>query len=231
VSELECHEEPPRRGIAARREFWRALTEPATSDHFGSQRARRYDSGMNAVVLDGFHDGRGQDVLDITADALAQAGYATEITPLREKAIAPCLGCFGCWVRTPGECVIDDEGRDVARAVARCDLLVYFTPVTFGGVSSELKKAVDRLIPNISPFFARVQGETHHQRRYGRSASLIGLGVLPAPDREAEALFKTLVEDNATNFRSPRTAVAVLALDRPDTFGATLGGLVEAVAR
>jgi hypothetical protein len=115
--------------------------------------------------------------------------------------------------------------------VARCDVLVYFTPVTFGGVSSELKKAVDRLIPNISPFFARVQEETHHQRRYPRSASLIGLGVLPTPNRDAEALFKTLVEDNATNFRSPRTAVAVLALDHSDTFEATLRELVEAVTR
>ena len=105
----------------------------------------------------------------------------------------------------------------MARSLARADVIVYFTPVTFGGVSSELKKALDRMIPNISPFFAKVEGETHHQKRYAQPASLIGLGVLPAPDREAEALFKTLVEDNATNLRSPRTAVAVLALDRPDT--------------
>jgi multimeric flavodoxin WrbA len=186
---------------------------------------------MNAVVLDGFRGSEGQGILAVLADALAQSGYGTEVVALREKAIAPCLGCFGCWIKTPGECVIDDDGRAVARAAVRSDLLVYVTPVTFGGFSSELKKAVDRLIPNISPFFARVQGETHHQRRYRRCPSLIGLGVLPQPDREAEAIFKTLVEHNALNWRSPRTAAAVVALDRPDDIKAIARGLIEAVAR
>jgi hypothetical protein len=186
---------------------------------------------MNAVVLDGFFSSEGQGILAVLADALAQSGYGTEVVALREKTIAPCLGCFGCWIQTPGECVIDDEGRDVARAVARCDLLVYFSPVTFGGVSSELKKALDRLIPNISPFFTRVQGETHHQKRYPRPALLIGLGVLPHPDREAETLFKALVEDNAVNLRSPRVAVGVVALDTPDAVAMIVRELVEAVTQ
>jgi multimeric flavodoxin WrbA len=186
---------------------------------------------MNAVVLDGFRDETGQGVLAALRDALSGARFEAEVITLRTKTIAPCLGCFGCWVKTPGECVIDDEGRDVARSLARADLIVYFTPVTFGGVSSELKKALDRMIPNISPFFAKVQGETHHQKRYARPASLVGLGVLPQHDREAEALFKTLVEDNAVNLRSPRTAAGVVALDSPDAMTAIVRGLVEAVAR
>jgi multimeric flavodoxin WrbA len=32
---------------------------------------------------------------------------------LRELAIAPCTGCFGCWTRTPGECVVEDSARDI----------------------------------------------------------------------------------------------------------------------
>jgi multimeric flavodoxin WrbA len=186
---------------------------------------------MNAVVLDGFRGVEGQSILAVLTEALAQTGYGTEVVALRDKTIAPCLGCFGCWIKTPGECVIDDAGRDVARAVARCDLLVYFSPVTFGGVSSELKKAVDRLIPNISPFFARVQEETHHQKRYPRCPSLIGLGTLPQSNREAETVFKTLVERNALNFRSPRTAAAVAALDGTSDVAAIARGLIEAVAR
>jgi multimeric flavodoxin WrbA len=186
---------------------------------------------MNAVVLDGSSNEANRGILATLTQAIAETGYTAEVIALREKRIAPCLGCFGCWIKTPGECVIDDAGRDVARAVARCDLLVYFTPVTFGGVSSELKKAVDRLIPNISPFFARVQEETHHQKRYPRCPSLIGLGTLPQSNREAETVFKTLVERNALNFRSPRTAAAVVALDGTSDVAAIARGLIEAVAR
>ncbi len=58
----------------------------------------------------------------------------------------------------PGECARDDDGRRVAREVIRSNLAVFLTPVTFGGYSSVLKGAVDRLIPLGSPFFARVGG-------------------------------------------------------------------------
>jgi len=183
---------------------------------------------MNALVLDGSRGEEGRAVLAALAEALERAGHAAEVIALRDKEIAPCRGCFGCWVKTAGECVIDDDGRAVARAIARCDILVYLTPVTFGGVSSELKKAVDRMIPNISPFFARIRGETHHQRRYRRSQRLIGLGILPQQDRQAEALFKTLVERNALNFHAPRTAVAVVT--PTSDLAATTSALVEAVA-
>jgi multimeric flavodoxin WrbA len=186
---------------------------------------------MNAVVLDGSIDEANRSILATLTQAIAESGHTAEVIALREKTIAPCLGCFGCWVKTPGECVIDDDGRAVAQAAVRSDILVYVTPVTFGGFSSELKKAVDRLIPNISPFFAKVQGETHHRRRYARSPSLIGLGVLPQPDREAEAIFKTLVEHNALNWRSPRTAAGVVALDSPDAMEDIVRGLVKAVRR
>ncbi|MEN6370209.1 MAG: NAD(P)H-dependent oxidoreductase [Thermotogota bacterium] len=183
---------------------------------------------MNALVLDGSRGEECRNALAALQEALAEAGYTTEVVPLRERTIAPCRGCFGCWVTTAGECVIDDAGRHVAKEAARCDLLVYLTPVTFGGVSSELKKAVDRMIPNILPFFARVNGETHHRRRYRTSPRLIGLGILPRPDREAENIFKTLVEHNGLNLRTPRTAAAV-ATPQSD-LRATACALVKAVA-
>jgi hypothetical protein len=183
---------------------------------------------MNALVLDGSRGTECRGALAALQRALAEAGYATEVIPLHERTIAPCRGCFGCWVKTAGECVIDDEGRQVARAIARCDLLVYLTPVTFGGVSSELKKALDRMIPNISPFFARVRGETHHQRRYRKTPRLIGLGILSQLDREAERVFKTLVERNGLNLRTPRTAAAVVTPE--SDLLATASALVKAVA-
>ena len=186
---------------------------------------------MNAVLLDGSRGDECRGALVALQEALAGAGCTTEVVSLREKKIAPCRGCFGCWVKTAGECVIDDDGRHVARSIARCDVLGYLTPVTFGGVSSELKKAIDRMIPNISPFFARVYGEKHHQRRYERSQRLVGLGTLPRPDREAETLFKTLIQRNALNFHSPRTAAAVVTLEPTSDVAATARGLIEAVMR
>jgi hypothetical protein len=51
--------------------------------------------------------------------------------------LAHCLGCFGCWLKTPGMCVEDDAGRQVARAIVQSDTTVLYTPATFGGYSPD----------------------------------------------------------------------------------------------
>jgi len=57
---------------------------------------------------------------------------------LRDIEVAPCIGCFKCWVNTPGECVFDDEQRRIYADMASSDTIVIITPITFGGYSSEL---------------------------------------------------------------------------------------------
>ena len=158
-----------------------------------------------ARILDG---GRADGVSTLRAREIAEAflrekGWEVDIIRLADIRIAPCMGCFGCWVKTPGECVVDDAGRDVARRVVQSDLVIYLTPVLFGGYSPELKKAVDRLIPNILPFFRRVKGEVHHVKRYARSARLVGIGILPDRNEEEAEIFETLVRRNAINMHAP----------------------------
>lgn len=111
--------------------------------------------------------------------------------------------------------MISDAGCDVAKAVIQSGLTVFLTPVAFGGYSSELKKAVDRLIPLISPFFRRVRGEVHHRPRYRRYPLLLGVGLLDHSDPEGEEIFARHIARNAINLRSPAHAAEVLFTD-PD---------------
>ena len=135
---------------------------------------------------------------------------------MRDIPLAHCQGCFECWTTTPGLCKTDgDAGREIAAAVIKSDLMVILTPVTFGGYSSEIKKAMDRVICVVLPFFRRVDGEVHHSRRYRKYPALAAIGVLGAPDEEEERIFRTLVERNARNLDSPVTAVSVLPAGAP----------------
>lgn len=167
---------------------------------------------MQAVILDGSRTG--EDALSaahgILLDELPRMGWETETFVLRELDISYCQGCFECWVKTPGVCVSTGAGRDIAKAVIQSDLTVFLTPVTFGGYSSELKKAVDHLIGLVSPFFLRIGGETHHKRRYARYPRLLGVGALSQADEESERIFTTLVERNAINMHSPSHAAGVV---------------------
>ena len=89
------------------------------------------------------------------------------------------------------------------------------TPVTFGGYSSELKKALDHLAPNILPILARFGGETHHPMRYGRTPALAVFGILPEPDAECEKIFETLVRRNVLNMRPPVWVSGVFFRSQP----------------
>jgi hypothetical protein len=141
---------------------------------------------------------------------LRQRAFVEREIILCDEKIAFCTGCFGCWIKTPGECVISDAGRAVTREFIESDLVVFLSPVTFGGYSAELKKALDRLIPILSPFFIKIDGECHHKKSYERYPRLAMLGLLPAADAEATTVFKTLASRNAINMHTPAFAVETI---------------------
>ena len=167
---------------------------------------------MKATILDG--ERQGEELLTLARAALVaeleRLGWEVELISLRQLKIKHCLGCFGCWIQTPGICVQDDAARGVTRSLARSDLAVFLTPVTFGGYSSELKKVLDRSIGLIMPFFHKVKGEVHHLKRYDHAALIVGLGWLPQADEESERIFATLLERNAINLHAPAYAAGVV---------------------
>jgi multimeric flavodoxin WrbA len=105
---------------------------------------------------------------------------------------------------------MDDPARYIAKLAVDSDLLVLITPVLFGCYSPEVKKALERLIPNISPFFVKINGEVHHKSRYSGYAGLVCIGILPGPDPESERIFKTLAGRNAINFHAPSHSAAII---------------------
>ncbi len=167
---------------------------------------------------------------------LREAGSEVRGYSMRDVPLAHCQGCFECWTTSPGLCKTDgDAGREIAEAMIGSDLMVLLTPITFGGYSSEIKKAMDRSICLVLPFFRRVDGEVHHRRRYPGYPALAAVGVLGAPDEEQERIFRTLVERNARNMDSPVTAVCVLPAGAPpavlrDRLQAGLEPAIEQVA-
>lgn len=172
---------------------------------------------MKALVLDG---GREGDVLTAAAvagmvSALGEIRVDVISVPLRNRDIAMCMGCFGCWTRTPGECVVRDDASDVLHSYVGSDVAAYVTPVTFGGYSSLLKTILDRLIPVLDPRFTTVGGEVHHRLRYGRCPKTIVLGTLPSPDPEAERLFADLAARNGLNIHQTVEAEVLVGVTDP----------------
>jgi multimeric flavodoxin WrbA len=174
---------------------------------------------MKALVLNGSKTEKSaiNTVSDYLVDFLRINGHEADVMVLRNENIASCLGCFGCWLKTPGECVIKDAGNDLPRKVVQSDAVFLLTPVNFGMYSSELKKAMDRFpCPVLLPFFTKINGEIHHGNRYDKYPSLIAIGALPHPDKESESTFATLVARNAINLHTTAVSSFVYSTDTPN---------------
>ena len=80
--------------------------------------------------------------------------------------IGPCIGCFCCWRKTPGECVIKDGYENMGALIHHADEVVVISKYTYGGFSAFVKNVFDRCISYVLPQFEVIKGETHHKRRY-----------------------------------------------------------------
>ena len=156
---------------------------------------------MRAVIFNGELEAQPvlQALSGVARSLLVDAGMDVREFILRDLKVAYCSGCFGCWGKTPGACVIQDAGRDAGVAAAKSDLLVFLTPVTFGGYSSELKKAVDRLIFFLLPYFTTMEGLTRHPPRFDRHPALLALGMQASASEASSRLFHTIVQRNSVN--------------------------------
>ncbi len=157
---------------------------------------------MKALILNGAlkEDKSMITINRLIEEMLIEQGHEVESILLHEKEIGECIGCFGCWVKSPGICVIDDYGRILTETIINKDIVIYLTPVVYGGYSSELKKALDRTIPLLLPFFKKINGEVHHKERYKSYPNVIVLGIMPHEDNEMEEIFNSLIKRNGLNW-------------------------------
>lgn len=117
---------------------------------------------------------------------------------LSSMKIANCVGCFGCWTKTPGKCVIRDDATKVYPFIAESSSAIYVSHIKYGGYDSVMKTMLERAIPIQQAFIRIHQGETHHVQRnvVTKDAIIIAYGDT---DREEQEIFRQLAERNARN--------------------------------
>jgi multimeric flavodoxin WrbA len=124
---------------------------------------------MNITILNGNpspENGRFEAYLGQLSESWTAGGHQVTHLELRSIKISYCVGCWNCWVKTPGQCSSNDQSLDVCRAVIHSDLTLWASPVIMGFPSALLKKVTDKLIPLVHPYIVVDQGEAHHLARY-----------------------------------------------------------------
>ncbi len=106
-------------------------------------------------------------ILDPFLEGMKEAGAEVEVVYVSKLNIKPCVGCYACWLKTPGKCVHNDDMKSVLSKLQGVDVLVLATPVYVDGMTGTMKVMIDRFIPVGEPFIEIRDGHCRHPGRDG----------------------------------------------------------------
>jgi multimeric flavodoxin WrbA len=137
------------------------------------------------------------------SDLLKSSKHTVTILQLRDIDVRYCIGCWGCWLKTPGECIVADGSSDICREYINSDLVLFASPVIMGFTSALLKKAHEKILPLLLPYFELVQNEIHHVARYDKYP-LMALLLEKGEDTDEEdiEIVTDIYRRDAINFKT-----------------------------
>jgi multimeric flavodoxin WrbA len=86
--------------------------------------------------------------------------------PIGAAMIKACIGCWSCWVKTPGRCVFKDAMVECYSDYVNSDKVILVMDTAQGFINHQAKVFIDRTIPHYHPYIEIVDGECHHKARY-----------------------------------------------------------------
>lgn len=128
---------------------------------------------MKILVINGSPKGKNSNTMHLTRAFLDGIGEA-EIREIHVSSsnIAGCKGCFCCWSKTPGACIIKDDMQYVIESELWADVIVWSFPLYYFSVPGGLKNLIDRQLPMNLPFMVERTdgvGSGSHPSRYDMS--------------------------------------------------------------
>lgn len=78
---------------------------------------------------------------------------------LNPAAIKACIGCWSCWVKTPGRCVCKDSMAEACPDYVNAEKVILLMNTAQGFINHSAKAFIDRTIPHYHPYIEIVDIE------------------------------------------------------------------------
>jgi len=132
---------------------------------------------MKIIVFNGSHRGKNGNthvMVEEFSYGARDVGAEVENIFLVKKEIKPCSGCFDCWFKTPGKCILKDDMEEMLQKFISSDIVVFATPVYVDNITGIMKNFIDRLIPLIDTHYEKdEEGECRHVKRFENVLNLL----------------------------------------------------------
>ncbi len=103
---------------------------------------------MKVLIINGSPKGERSNTMWLTNAFVSGFPESAEVKTitLRDKDIHPCLGCFSCWTKTPGQCAIKDDMQEIYQDILEADVIIESIPLYFAGMPSRMRMMTERCL-------------------------------------------------------------------------------------
>ena len=173
--------------------------------------------------------GYAQRLGDLFLQGVRETDAIVKDVDLTELSMERCLGCYHCWLTTPGQCVHSDDMGPLLKEVLAADVVVCLTPLYFYSMSAALKIFFERTLPlTRQGFVPSAGGGTRNSTRYpdrwqGKRLISIVTGALRDPSiyQPLNDTFRLLADgldlDLAGQLTRPESYLLDYPLSKPRT--------------
>jgi multimeric flavodoxin WrbA len=151
----------------------------------------RGESGNTHIMVKAFSEGA------------EEAGAEVDNIFLKDKNIGFCKGCFSCWLKTPGKCVIRDDMDELLPKIPSSDIIVFAMPLYVDNVTGLMKCFMDRIIPVVKPYIEKDEkGECRHVKRHEKYPLIVVISNCGFPEQSHFQVMELLFRRIARNIHS-----------------------------
>jgi multimeric flavodoxin WrbA len=126
----------------------------------------------------------------------------TEVLDVSSLKMNKCLHCFKCWTDNPNYCVMKDDAAIFREKITHADLIIFFVPLSYGTMPSDMKRAMERLMPETTPYFyenKNWKGTAHPLHRHQKTQSFLQFLVWGFPELKHGSILEASFNEWATH--------------------------------
>lgn len=132
---------------------------------------------MKVLVLNASPKGNDSGTMKITESFLEghKKIHECEVNTIDTYSldIKPCRGCFECWHKTPGICVIRDDMAECLEILIEADLIIWSFPLYHFSMPAKGKMFLERTLPTILPELVKTPNGCVHPGRYDKEQKVV----------------------------------------------------------
>ena len=130
---------------------------------------------MNVIVINGSPRGERSNTMVLTRAFLEGATWESsawgdaQVIDISKEDVQGCRGCFSCWEKTPGKCIIGDGMCDILPKIIAADIVIWSFPLYSCSFPGKMKCFMDRMLPLALPFMDKDAKSGGHPMRHDLS--------------------------------------------------------------